>query len=183
MICQTRRLNSGALSVLLVHCFLISLWKYFTAFAYLLFPYGRQGASEGRRREEEETSRVQRTEPVGTGDNIRCKRAKMILRLETGSVPLTDGFPRVELGLVVSRYMSLVLGSQRVQLVFDDVLTLRHAQEAVSVPWRDTGEQTRRDIHDKGHSDAATARRLRESSRGSNLWSQHQRRHTVKYPG
>lgn len=46
MICQTRWLNSGALSVLQVHCFLISLWEYFTTFAYLLFPYGSHEASE-----------------------------------------------------------------------------------------------------------------------------------------
>lgn len=38
-ICQTQALNRGTLSPLQVHCFLISLWEYFTAFAYLLFPY------------------------------------------------------------------------------------------------------------------------------------------------
>lgn len=85
------------------------------------------------------------------------KAEKSFLQLKTGSVALTDGFPRVELGLAVSRYMSLALSSQRVQLMFDDVLTLCLTEEAVSVPWRDTGEQTRRDIHDKGHSGAATA--------------------------
>lgn len=92
---------------------------------------------------------------------IRCKRGKSdsFLRLERGSVRLTDGFARVELGSAVSRYMSLILSSQRVQLVFNDVLTLRRAEEAVSVPWRDTDRQTHRDTHDKGHSRAAAARR------------------------
>ena len=32
--------------MLRVHCFLISLWEYFIAFAYLLFPYGSQEARE-----------------------------------------------------------------------------------------------------------------------------------------
>lgn len=59
-----------------------------------------------------------------------------------GGQTLTDGFPGVELGLGVSWYVSLVFGSQCVQLVFNDVLTLSHAEEAVPVPWRDTADRT-----------------------------------------
>lgn len=33
--------------------------------------------------------------------------------------------------------MSLIFGSQSVQLMFDDVLTLSHTQEAVSITFRD----------------------------------------------
>lgn len=86
----------------------------------------------------------------------------VFLRLKTESVPLTDGFAGVELGFAVSRHVSLVLSSQGVQLVFDDVLTLGHAEEAVPVPWRDADRQTHRDIEQKGHSHAGAARRLRE---------------------
>lgn len=65
---------------------------------------------------------------------------------------LTDRFPRVELGLGVSWYVSLILGSQCVQLVFDDVLTFSHTEEAVAIAWRDRADQTRRhhDVHNKG---------------------------------
>lgn len=64
---------------------------------------------------------------------------------------LTDRFPRVQLGLRVSWYIGLILGSQCVQLVFDDVLTLSHTKEAVSISWRDTADQTHRhhDVHNK----------------------------------
>lgn len=48
-ICQTQALNRGTLSSLQVHWFLISLWDYFTAFAYLLFPYWRQTKGGGCR--------------------------------------------------------------------------------------------------------------------------------------
>lgn len=41
-----------------VHCFLISLWEYFTAFAYLLFPYGSHEASERHREKERERRRA-----------------------------------------------------------------------------------------------------------------------------
>lgn len=46
MICQTQALNRGTLSQLQFNCFLISQGKYFTAFAYLLFPYCRYRESD-----------------------------------------------------------------------------------------------------------------------------------------
>lgn len=55
---------------------------------------------------------------------------------EGSSQTLTDRFPWIKLGVAVSGYVSLIFGSQSLQLMFDDVLTLSHAQEAVSVPWR-----------------------------------------------
>lgn len=51
-----------------------------------------------------------------------------------GGCRLTDGLARVELGLAVSWNMSFIFGSQSFQLVFDDVLTLSHAEEVISSP-------------------------------------------------
>lgn len=51
-----------------------------------------------------------------------------------GALILTDRFSRVKLRIGVSWYMSLFYCSQCIQLVFNDVLTLGHAQEALPFP-------------------------------------------------
>lgn len=61
---------------------------------------------------------------------------------ERNGQALTDRFPRVELGLGVTWYVSLFLGSQCVQLMFNDVLTLSHTEEAIPFPCRDREHQT-----------------------------------------
>lgn len=70
--------------------------------------------------------------------NVWClsETLKQKQKLKRRSQTLTDRFPWIKLGVAVSGYVSLIFGSQCLQLMFDDVLTLSHAQEAVSVPWR-----------------------------------------------
>jgi len=57
----------------------------------------------------------------------------MLRQEDVHDASLTDGFPRVELDLLVPRHVGLASGPQAVQLVLDDVLTLGRAEEGVSV--------------------------------------------------
>lgn len=75
------------------------------------------------------------------------KHLQVCLKLTTnlaGTLLLTDRFAGVELGIAVSRYMSLFYRSQCIQLVFDDVLTLCHTKEALPFSCRGKQHQKQR---------------------------------------
>lgn len=79
--------------------------------------------------------------PVSEIHNIsKLITAKLIWNRLRHEHRLTERFPRVELGMTVSWNISLLFGSQRVQLMLDNILTLSHTEEAVSIPWRDGTE-------------------------------------------
>lgn len=75
------------------------------------------------------------------------RHLQVCLKLTTnlaGTLLLTDRFAGVELGIGVSRYMSLFYRSQCIQLVFDDVLTLSHTKEALPISCRGKQHQKQR---------------------------------------